>query len=397
MDITDASAGAATGARRRGRFGSRLVLLSATGVLVGAAAAPLTAQELSLRRDLPGSGRFSCPSAEPPTDSDPRARAQAAELASSAARSVILDDLPRARALLDRAVALDPASAELAYNRARILEDLGESEAAIGDYCRVQSTAPDGRFDDVAARIEVLAEAGHGAVPRAAVRAARTALSAADAGNFERAAAAFGEAMAAAPTWPDAAYNRGVVHARLGRYEEAMTDFHRYLELRPDARNSLEVSQRIGQLESLAVLGTPSPGTALTLGVLFPGMGQFYSGRGVGGVTVLSLAAGAVAAGFLVQEVNVLCLDPVGPGESCPPSDVVARETVRPHLKPALGAAVVVALLGAVEAYGAASSRRNVARQAASPADTRRPVLRGPSVEARGAAVDLNFFRVEFR
>jgi hypothetical protein len=127
-------------------------------------------------------------------------------------------------------------------------------------------------------------------------------------------------------------------------------------------------------------------------------MGQFYSGRGVGGVTVLSLAAGAVAAGFLVQEVNVRCIEPVGPGESCPPEGIVTRETVRPHLKPALAAAAVVALLGAIEAYGAASARRSVAREAAAgPGASRGPSLAGPSVEARGGAVDLNLFRLTFR
>lgn len=365
--------------------------------------APLAAQELPLKEDLPGSGGFTCPRSDLPPGPSPQARAQAAELASNAARAVILGDLPRARALLDRAVALDATSVELLYNRGRVLEDLGEAEAAVADYCLVASSSSDGGFDDAEDRIDVLSEAAHGAVPEAAVRSAEEGLTAAEAGALERAAASFEEAVGDAPTWADAYYNRGVVHSRLGRHEEAMRDFHRYLELRPEAPDALAVSQRIGQLESLAVLGTPSPGTALALGVLFPGMGQFYSGRGVGGITVLSLAAGAVAAGFLVREVNVRCLEAVEPGAACPPGRVVSRETERPHLKPAIGAAAVVALLGAVEAYGTARSRRSLVREAAAGGDgpavdgDRGPTLLGPSVVARGATLDVSLLRLSFR
>lgn len=365
---------------------------------VFAVTAPAGAQQLALKSDLPGTGSFRCPQVDVPPLPDAGARAQAAQLGSTAAREVILGDLERARALLDRAIALDGTSAELHYNRGRVLEDLGESEAAVEDYCRVLAAGLEGGFDDAGERIEILSEARRGSVPEAAVQAAEAGIAAAEDGALERAGASFDQAVEAAPTWADAYYNRAVVSARMEHYEEAMRDLHRYLELRPDAPDALAVSQRIGQLESLAVLGTPSPGTALTLGMLFPGMGQFYSGRGVGGLTVLALAGGAVAAGLLVREVNIRCLDGIDVGGACPPDRIVSRETLRPHLKPALGAAAVVALLGAVEAYGTARSRRSLAREAAAPRDQpRSPSIHGPTVQARVHALDVSFFQVRFR
>jgi TM2 domain-containing membrane protein YozV len=45
----------------------------------------------------------------------------------------------------------------------------------------------------------------------------------------------------------------------------------------------------------------PNPATSLALGVI-PGMGQFYSGRPAAGLTVLTLASGAAATGFLHEE-----------------------------------------------------------------------------------------------
>jgi tetratricopeptide (TPR) repeat protein len=372
------------------------------------AASPSSAQQLSLdpdlslKRDYPGSGPFTCPALTvpaPPLESD---RVQATQLASSADQALILGDLARAATLMARATELDPSSAGLAYRHGRVLEDLGDGPAAIDAYCRVVAIGSvDETAPDAEARIRVLAGARWAGISDEATEAFVLGLSSADAGRFADAAGSFGAALAEAPDWADAAFNRALMLDQLGRGQEALTDLRTYLELRPDAPDAVAVSGRIGQLEG-ASAAAPSPGTALTLGLIVPGMGQFYSDRNLGGSVVLALAGGALAAGFLVKDVEVECLSTVGAGEACPAGQVF-RETVdRPYLGPALGVAAGVALIGAIEAFVKARRRGAAAgpltsSSASGPAPAPGEVtLAWPSASQRGVRVDLNVLRLTF-
>ncbi len=380
------------------------IVLWLTLVIAVSGAYPLAAQdlfldsELSLKRDYPGSGPFTCPDViipGPPLDGE---RVQATQLASSADQALILGDLDRAATLMARATELDPSSAELAYRSGRVLEDLGDRPGAIDAYCRVVAIGSvDETAPDAEARIRTLAAARWAGISDAASQAFQAGLTGADASRLAEAAESFGVALAEAPDWADAAFNRGLMFDRLGRGQEALADLRRYLELRPDAADAVAVSGRIGQLEG-AYAAAPSAGTALALGLIVPGAGQFYSGRDIGGLTVLSLAGGAIAAGVLVKDVEVQCLVIVGAGEDCP-SGQVFRETVdRPYLVPALAAAGGIALIGAVEAFVKAR-RRGAAPGAAPPPASPAPGefrLAWPSVSQRGVRVDLNFVRVTF-
>ena len=320
-------------------------------------AVPVAAQELPFQRDYPGASPFACAEPGRPPVPTADARRQAGQLASSAAQSVLLGELERALAMLDRAIELDPASADLAYRRARVLEDLGQGEAAMEAYCRHLGLVDSGEtVDDAQARLQALTEAQMQSVSEEAVAAFRTGLEAVDVGAFEAALDAFETAGAEAPDWPAAVYNIGAVLDRLDRPGESAQGFSRYLDLRPDAPDAIVVSRRIGQLQSLALSEGPSPGTALTLGVLLPGLGHFYSGRPAGGIAVMALAGGAVAAGFLVKEVNVRCLSPSD--GACPPDQVVSRTTSRPYLTASLAAAAAVGIAGAIEAFVDARGRR---------------------------------------
>jgi len=354
-------------------------------------------QELSLKRDYPGSGPFVCPAvtlAAPPTEGE---RVQAAQVASSADQALVQGDLARAATLLARATELDPSSPELAYRRGRVLEDLGDRPGAIDSYCRVMAAGTgDYTATDAEARLQSLADERWAGISDDAAESYGVGLSRADLGEFSDAADSFGAALAVAPNWADAAFNRALMFDRMGRAQEALADLRRYLELRPDASDAVAVSGRIGQLEGASAVA-PRAGTALILGLMVPGMGQFYSDRDAGGLIVLSLAGGAVAAGLLVREVQAECLVTVGSGEDCPADQVFRENVERPYLWPALGAAAGVALIGAVEAFikarrGSAAAVRPLP-SSAPPGELR---LAWPSVSQRGARVEFNFVRVTF-
>jgi len=218
--------------------------------------------------------------------------------------------------------------------------------------------------------------------------------------RYPAAVEAFTAALGELPDWPEALYNRAVVLERMGLTQESLADYRRYLELRPDEVDPQvsQVAQRIGMLEGLEAIPTPSPGNTLALGMLFPGMGQYYSDRGVGGSIVLGSAVAALAAGVAYREVTVRCLRDVSGGGDCAPGDIVDETTDRPLLLPALGLVAAVTLGGAVEAWVRARQRRaEQARDGAPEPGGGGFALSGPSVSSNGAAVDLRFFSLTFR
>jgi tetratricopeptide (TPR) repeat protein len=356
------------------------------GLLSGS---PVVAQDLPFRRDYRGPGPYRCPELVAPPTPSKQVRAQVAELTSSSDQAMMLGDVSGAAALLDRATELDPASAELAYRRARVLDDLARVPAAVDEYCRALSLAPDEGSRDARTRLEYLVARDRASLPGEAIVAFGAGLSAADRGALSVALASFERAAARAPTWASAEYNRGIALALQGRGREATTALLRYLELRPDAPDAIAVLQRVRQLQSRPVRDDPRPGVAVALGVLLPGMGHFYAGRPIGGLTVLTVAGSALAAGYFVKEVDVRCLTPVPSGQPCPQSDVVSRRTDRPYLALAVGTAAAAGVIGAIEAFFDARGRR-------SPSEAQGPTLEGPAVSARAGRVELSMLRLRF-
>jgi Tfp pilus assembly protein PilF len=102
--------------------------------------------------------------------------------------------------------------------------------------------------------------------------------------NTRAAEQALTAAAAAAPAWADVYFTRALVLQAEGQSSQAIADFRRYLQLRPNASDRDDVAERI------AALGR-SPGAAFAYGLL-PGGGQFYTKQPVLGVVVL----GGVAA-----------------------------------------------------------------------------------------------------
>lgn len=371
------------------------LLLALPAALVLLLAPPAAGQQLPLKRSVPGEELARCAGEVPPEASNEEERSQAASLGSSAAQAVILGDRERARELLGRAVQLDPRSPELAYQYGRVLEELGETEAARDRYCIVLAVAPDGPdAGDVRARLSALAAATREGVPDGAVEAFRQGIARADEGRWDVALQWFDEAVAEAPRWPAAVYDRAVAHARLGRDQEAAADLRRYLTLDPGASDAILVSEQIGQLMDAG--GAPSAGAALTLGMLLPGMGQLYTGRTGFGLATLAVAGGAAAAALLIRDVEVRCLDVPPPGEECPPGRVLDENEKRPYLVPGLAVAGGVMLAAAVEAFVHARRGNGSPGDAMSLGRVGPVDLAGPALSADGDRLRIRVLRVGF-
>jgi hypothetical protein len=213
---------------------------------------------------------------------------------------------------------------------------------------------------------------------------------------FDPAVASFTVAIDAAPDWSPPIFNRAVVLERLGRIPESLADYRRYLELTPNEIDPVvaSVTERIGMLEGLVALPTPSPGAALALGIV-PGMGHYYTGRPLGGTVVLAIAGAALAAGALYKEVTVYCLTPTN--GSCPPGQDTGETSERPYLTAALVTAGAVGLAGAIEAFVRARGRRaEVEALRGPPIEARGPRVTGPHVATRRGRVDVALMGLRF-
>lgn len=367
--------------------------------------ATLAAQELALERDYPGFGPFECPAPVAFTAPAPEDQAQAGQLASDAIQAVILGELLRAQDLLARATELDPSSAELAYRHARVLEDLAAYQQAMLEYCRaLELGSADQGILDARVRMETIYEVVRQQVPPEARQAFSDGVLLADSGLLQQSVDAFSTALEESPGWGVALYNRAVVLEALGRVTESLNDYRLYLEVTPSEIDPVvaRVTERIGALEGMVAQPTPSPAGALALGTVFPGMGQYYSGRSLAGTMVLAAAGAALATGLMYKKVTVRCLTPTAGGE-CPPGQERGETTSRPYLLPAVGAAVAVTLVGAIEAFVRARGRRAEAADATAAARVQAarrelgPRVTGLAVSARGGRVELSLLGLRFR
>jgi tetratricopeptide (TPR) repeat protein len=330
-------------------------LLPVLGLLAAAAAVPAaaSAQELTLRREVPPEAWGGCPPANASTPSDAD-RQEAERLAGSAAQAAILGDAAAVLDLLGRAAALDPASPGIAYRHGRALEEAGRRDDAILAYCRYLSLAPDSPdAAEARARRDALAYR-EGAMPADAVRAFRSGIAAWDAGRIAEAETAFGRAAEEAPHWPAPIYNRALVRVAARSPQPALADLRRYLELSPGADDFDAVLDVVTTLRAAA---PHNPTAALVAGLLVPGLGQITTDRPAAGLLVLGGAAGALAAGMLITRVEVDCLAPPVDGR-CPEGQVLRERTTRPYQELGIAGALAVGAAGAFEAWHGARRTR---------------------------------------
>lgn len=328
------------------------------GVLLLLLAPGLAGQDLPLHRELPSpADPDPCATAgNGAAEADESERAEASRLSAEAGRALILGDAERARELLERAAALDPGSPEIQFRLGRALEQSGDEGGALEAFCRYEVLAPEGPDGaEAVAAIERLAPEPEDPLPERARAAFEEGLAAFDASRWDAAARAFSRALGEHPELAVARYNRGVAYLRAGRDDDAFADLERYLELAPEARDAERVRDRLRSLSSRS--STPDPGTAFAAGLVVPGLGHFYSGRGGMGALYLVGAGASAAAGLLYTEVDVQCLTVPGP-EGCPPGEVLERTETRPFLRPGLVTAAGITVVGAIHAFLDARSSR---------------------------------------
>ncbi len=320
------------------------------------------------------------------------AAAQAERLAAAATEAAILGDTDAALGHLDRAASFDPTSPTVAYRRARVLEALARHDDAIAEYCRYLTLPAADDASDVRQRLAVLTATDSATVPAAAADAFVAAIADYDAARFMAADSGFSSALAAAPEWGDAYFNRAAARFALGRTQSAAADLRRYLELVPAADDFDVVLDIVASVRNRDRYNTTA---ALAGGMLVPGLGHFTTDRPVTGAIVLGAAAAAVTAGLLVERVDVDCLT-VPQNGTCPPDQVLREDVERPWLVPSLAAAAAIGIGGAIEAWVSAR-RRNRADAALSGDDDGDAVrVRAPAVRGDGGRVRLELVRLRF-
>ena len=373
---------------------------SRASVLVLALAAlshgPLAAQEVPLRRDIPAPQPRECPFGVAPSPADPADAEEAGRLATAATRAAILGEHVEARDLLARAIVLDPASETVAFRYARTLEELGELEPAIREYCRFVNIAgdtPEAR--EIRERVRQLAPRVRPGISDRAVGHFEAAMAAYDDGRLEDTERSLSAVVEEAPTWSSPLFDRGIVRAALSRREGALADFERFLELEPGAPERERVLRWTTQLRDAAGARF-SPATAFFAG-LIPGVGHYYTKRPVMGTFLLALAGGAVGAGLGYEVTHVDCLG-IPQNGTCPPNQVLDERTERPLLVPGLAIGAAASILGAIDA--ALGARRRNARPPAirlsGGEDGDGIRLLAPAARYRDARLDVAWVRLEF-
>jgi hypothetical protein len=204
------------------------------------------------------------------------------------------------------------------------------------------------------------------------------------------------------PTDATTAYALGRAYEAAGD-ARAIAEYCRFLALAPTAPEAADVRQRVTSLslaQTTRVAATragikprssPSPGTAFALGIVFPGMGQYYSRRPVPGLLITAATAGALYYGLrsktVAHTVTRTATDPNG--QPYQYQDVTLTND-RPNLAIGVGAAAGVALLGAIEAYAHARSMRSSTARAVAEHDVSpRHVTPSPVISTYGNAVGI--------
>jgi tetratricopeptide (TPR) repeat protein len=323
-----------------------VVLLALFGSV---AAAQRTAPSEPLRQGSPPVGtRAACATRfAPPTPTAEQQR-RAQELAQRGQQAALLGDRVGARDQLRQAAELDPTNVDLAYQLARAEESAGSEADAARAYCRFIALAPDSpEATESRARLaQLMLTTRHVDSLRAASAFARG-VEAYQRGQVDSAEAAFSAALALAPDWPAAYYDRGVVRNAMGRRADAASDFQQALRLEPEAAGRDALTARVASLQRPPI----SPGSALALGV-FPGGGQFYTGRPWRGALTLLGAGLGIACGMSermgTETFQQTATDPFGNPYTYTTTRPVSEHPCR---APGFTAAGLVTLVSAIDAW----------------------------------------------
>jgi tetratricopeptide (TPR) repeat protein len=297
----------------------------------------------------------------------------------------LIGDRIAARDAFLRAAALNPGDDRIAYDLARAHEELGETSAALSEFCRYLALSPQGReAQDVRSRLPRLAPGPAAQANARILQTFRTAINHYDAKRFDAAALAFDEVARSAPRAIEARFNSALARLAAGHREQAARDFELYLSSDPASSDRTEVARTIDALRKPVF----DAGTAFRLG-LIPGFGQFYTKRPAFGVLTLATVTAAAVAAFYERTGTrqVPYVDPNGL-----PAPYEEEFTERPYMSAAIAAGAAVTLGAAFESFlYARHSRKGTLRT--SLVDPRNSPMFDvgefrvqPTITARGAA-----------
>lgn len=147
----------------------------------------------------------------------------------------------------------------------------------------------------------------------------------------------------------------------------ALTEYCRFLALAPTDPESADVRQRVASLAAslaarnaaaVAAASVPasgpvqSAGTAFTLGLLFPGLGQYYTHRPGAGVLFTAAATGALLyatqSRTVTTQTTQTAIDPNGKSYQY---QVASSHSEYPNVAAGIAVAATISLIGAIEAY----------------------------------------------
>jgi tetratricopeptide (TPR) repeat protein len=283
-------------------------------------------------------------------------RRQARDLSEHAQQAAILGDSVSARDQLRRAAQLDPTDPDLAYRLARANETSGAGADAASEYCRFIALAPSApETAEAREKVASLARPTMTDQAQAAEATFRAAITAYERGQMTAAEVGFNATIKNQPNWAEAYYDRALVLLLEGERDAAIRDFEQYVRLKPDADDRAIVVARVDALRR----GSASPSSALAMGLVIPGAGQFYTGRPVRGL--FSLAAAGAAWAYALQQntktvtVQQTATDPFGNPYSFTTSRL---RTERSNLIPGAAVAGAITLGGAIEAFMFAHNAR---------------------------------------
>lgn len=280
--------------------------------------------------------------------------AEARRVAAQAREAALAGDRAAARDAFARAAALNRNDEQLAYDFGRASEELNDGDVAVREYCRYLTLAPNGRqAADVQARILRISPPSVAESARHASEEFDAGLSSYDRGRYADAVAHFDRVLREVPQATEATYDRGLARAALGERANAVRDLEAYLGTAQTADDRTVVLRAIDALRR----PTYSAGTALSRGLVFPGLGQFYTGRPALGVLTLGAVGGAAYAA--IYERTVVKQKTFRDAFGVPYTQAV-REQERPYTAPAIGAGAAVWLLAALEARHHAAGTRSV-------------------------------------
>ena len=360
---------------------------------------------LPLKVPVAASERGACPAAQayPPRSAAPSAPVMDS-LLTAGSRASILGDLAAAEGFFRRAAEIDPRNAVVSYRLARTLDDQGQGDAAVLEYCRYLTLSP-AALDagEIRGRVTELLGAAD-AAPEAWRADADAGVSAYRAGRFAEAIDAFSRVTRDRPDLAFAFYDRGVAHASAGNAAEAAADLQAYLALEPAAGDRAAVQTQLDRLRTQAtgraaaedpepVRVTP-PGEVLIRGLVLPGLGQHTTGRTTLGMGILAAVGAALYVSTHEERVvrRMQAQDPFGN-----PYEYDVQSLERPYQTLGIGAAVAIGVSAALESW--LYARRRVDASGAPLASTRSTTPRSQAsleVAPAGAGVRIGV-RVDAR